>query len=81
VAVATLLAIGALIGSGVLEAHQLVTPGGQGPSAEVMRADFGPDAVDPEATGYDGQQTYAIARHFPDLDAAAAHTDSAWYRG
>lgn len=79
-AVATLLAISALIGSDLLEAHQLVTPGGQGPSAQVILADFGPDAVNPEATGYDGQQTYAIARHFPDLDAAAEHTDSAWYR-
>lgn len=82
-----LLSVGALavamvilLVSGSLKVHQLVTPGGRGPSAEVIAEDFGAWANDPEATGYDGQQTYAIARYFPDLDAAADHTDSPRYR-
>jgi hypothetical protein len=74
------LALLALLVSGALQVHQLVTPGGQGPSAQVIAEDFGANAIDPETTGYDGQQSYAIARAFPDLDAAAEHTDSPRYR-
>jgi hypothetical protein len=58
----------------------LITPGGQGPSAAVIRQDFGPDAVPADRTGYDGQQFYAIARDFPDLHAAAANLDAPRYR-
>jgi hypothetical protein len=75
-----LLTVGCLLGVGAVEAHDLITPGGRGPSAEVIAQDFGAEAVDPAATGYDGQQTYAIARHFPDLQAAAEQTDSGRYR-
>lgn len=79
-AVLVLVVVGIALGTGSIEAHDLITPGGRGPSARVIAEDFGDDAVDPGATGYDGQQTYAIARHFPDLDAAADETDSARYR-
>lgn len=66
--------------SGAVEVADLVTPGGRGPSRAVIAEDFGPEAVPADQTGYDGQQFYAIARFFPDLDAAAPHLDAPRYR-
>jgi hypothetical protein len=65
--------------SGALRPVDLITAGSQGPSAAVVREDFGADAL-PDRTGYDGQQFYAIARDFPDLRAAAANLDAPRYR-
>jgi hypothetical protein len=75
---ATVLAI--LLVTGVVEVVDLITPGGRGPSRAVIAEDFGPDAVPLDRTGYDGQQFYAAARYFPDLDAAAPHLDAPRYR-
>jgi hypothetical protein len=69
-----------LLGVGALEPVDLVTPGERGPSAAVIREDFGAGAVPAGKTGYDGQQFYAIAREFPDLDAAAEHLEAPRYR-
>jgi hypothetical protein len=44
-----------------------------------VRDDFG-DRFEIPGDGYDGQQTYAIARTFPDLDEAARHLDVPRYR-
>ena len=74
------LAIGVMLLSGALQPVDLVTPGGRGPSAAVLEADFGVANVPADRTGYDGQQFYAIAREFPDLDAAAVHLDAPRYR-
>lgn len=72
--------LGLLLIVGAIEPVELVTPGGRGPSAHVIRQDFGTDAVPADETGYDGQQFYAVARYFPDLDAAAPHLDAPRYR-
>lgn len=74
------LAMALAIGFGVVSLPSLITPGGLGPAADLIAKDFGADAVEPELTGYDGQQVYAIARYFPDLDAAAEHLDRPAYR-
>lgn len=76
------LAAGLLIGtlSGQLSLVELITPGGSGPSVDVVRADFGPEWVANELTGYDGQQVYAIARFFPDVRSASEHLDAPAYR-
>lgn len=75
---ATVLAL--LLGLGAIEPVELVTPGELGPSAAVIREDFGAGAVPAGETGYDGQQFYAAARFFPDLEAAAPHLDAPRYR-
>jgi len=74
------VAMGAMLLSGAVDPVDLITPGREGPSAAVIAADFGPDAVPADRTGYDGQQFYAIARDFPDLEAAAANLDAPRYR-
>lgn len=74
------LAVTLALTAGGVSLSSLITPGGLGPSAEVVAEDFGADAVDPVLTGYDGQQVYAIAREFPDLDAAAESLDRPTYR-
>jgi hypothetical protein len=80
----TILALGvalaAAFASGSLTLVELLTPGGLGPAAPLIVEDFGPDHVDPDLTGYDGQQVYAIARQFPDLDAASESLDKPAYR-
>lgn len=70
----------AMIAAGAVGPADLITPGERGPSARVIADDFGDAALPAGKTGYDGQQTYAIARYFPDLDAAAEQTDSGRYR-
>lgn len=72
-------ALTAMLLSGALQPVDLVTAGTRGPSAAVIREDFGADAL-PDRTGYDGQQFYAIARDFPDLQTAAANLDAPRYR-
>lgn len=57
----------------------LVQPGQQGPSIEVIEHDF-PGIVVPTGTGHDGQQMYAIARSPMHLDEVAPHLDRAHYR-
>lgn len=74
------LASAIALAGGALSIPSLVTPGGLGPAADVIEADFGADAVPPDHTGYDGQQVYAIARELPDLDAAATQLDRPGYR-
>lgn len=70
----------AVILMGALTIPSLITPGGLGPAAPVIEADFGAEVLRADHTGYDGQQVYAIAREFPDLDAASAHLDAPAYR-
>jgi len=74
------VAVVVALSAGTLPISSLITPGGLGPAAGVIEADFGPDAVRPDHTGYDGQQVYAIARELPDLRAAARHLDRPAYR-
>lgn len=74
------LTLAALLLSGAIRVVDLITPGALGPSAELIRQDFGPASVPDDETGYDGQQFYAIAREFPDLQAAANHLDAPRYR-
>lgn len=69
-----------LFATAELEPGDLVRSGGHGPSRDVIVEDFGTATIDPNASGYDGQQTYAIARFFPDLEAAAHHLDTPRYR-
>lgn len=57
----------------------LLLPGGEGPSAAVLRHDF-PGEIPATGTGYDGQQVYALARAFPHLDQASANLDAPRYR-
>lgn len=78
--VALALACVLALASGTVPVSSLVTPGALGPSAEVIASDFGREVLDPNKTGYDGQQIYAIAREFPDLDAASAQLDVPAYR-
>lgn len=78
-AVVLLATVGVMIASGEFDAYDFLRAGRRGPSAELVTADFG-DRFEIPSAGYDGQQTYAIARTFPDLDAAAAHLDVPRYR-
>jgi hypothetical protein len=75
------LAIGfaVLLGFGLLQPDDLLVRGELGPSESLIAQDFGP-GDNPGMTGFDGQQTYAIAREFPDLDRAASALDSPRYR-
>jgi hypothetical protein len=57
----------------------LLAPGSAGPSAAALREDF-PGIELPEAVGYDGQQTYAIARRPFDPAGAARDLDRPAYR-
>lgn len=57
----------------------LVQPGVEGPSVELIREDF-PDGQLLSSTGLDGQQFYAVARYPFDLDEAAQHLDRPRYR-
>lgn len=63
---------------GTMHPTDLVVAGQQGPSVGIITEDFGPP-TNPRP-GYDGQQVYALARTFPDLDAAAPHLDAPRYR-
>lgn len=80
VAIVLAAALTVMLLTGAIEVVDLITPGGQGPSAAVIREDFGRGAVPEDRTGYDGQQFYAIARDFPDLKAAAVQLDAPRYR-
>lgn len=77
VGLATALVV--LLATGSREPSQFVWGGVDGPARDLIVQDFGEDALI-EREGYDGQQTYAIARHFPDIHAAEPHLDSAHYR-
>ena len=70
---------GVLLGTGLLEPEDLLVRGELGPSESLIAKDFGP-GHNPGMTGFDGQQTYAIAREFPDLDRAAPALDNPRYR-
>ncbi|MBW3557513.1 MAG: hypothetical protein KY454_11325 [Actinobacteria bacterium] len=74
------LAAAVLWATGERRGVDYLISGGQGPSASVIYEDFGPGSAPPGRTGYDGQQFYAIARYFPDLDAAAGQLDAPRYR-
>lgn len=73
------LGFGVLLGSGLLSPDDLLVRGEIGPSESLIAKDFGP-GDNPGMTGFDGQQTYAIAREFPNLDRAAPALDSPRYR-
>jgi hypothetical protein len=70
----------ALLLSGARSAASFLDPGALGPSADLIRTDFGASAVPAGRTGYDGQQFYAIARFFPHLRHAAQYLDLPRYR-
>jgi hypothetical protein len=57
----------------------LIQPGTKGPSTDVVARDF-PDIEQPDATGLDGQQYYAIARDPLHLDRTAEQLDNPRYR-
>ncbi len=80
VAMALGVAVAVLWATGQRTGLDYLVPGGAGPSAAVIQEDFGPGSAPPGRTGYDGQQFYAIARYFPDLDAAAEQLDAPRYR-
>jgi hypothetical protein len=73
-------ACAALLATGTRSAAAFLDPGALGPSAAIIRRDFGPGAVPAGRTGYDGQQFYAIARFFPHLTRAARYLDAPRYR-
>lgn len=74
------IAVWATVASGMLPLTAFITPGPEGPAASLIVEDFGAGAFHGSETGYDGQQAYPIARFFPDLEAAAPHTDAPRYR-
>ena len=78
-ALVVLTTVVVLMATGVFDAFDLILAGRAGPSAEVIREDFG-DRFEIRGEGYDGQQTYAIARDFPDLEAAESALDTPRYR-
>jgi hypothetical protein len=65
-------AIALFLLSGALSPVDLLFPGSRGEGAAVLVEDFGPGAV-PDRYGYDGQETYVVARDFPDVVAASDH--------
>jgi hypothetical protein len=69
-----------LLLSGGSEPIDLMFPGDEGPSADLVADQFGEDALHEGKVGYDGQQFWAIATTFPDLDGAVPHLDDARYR-
>jgi hypothetical protein len=77
--------VGLTAGFAVLLLGQFISPddllvrGELGPSEAVLVHDFGP-SDNPGMTGFDGQQTYAIARDFPDVDKASQSLDNPRYR-
>ena len=84
--------LAAVVGSGLiaLSVYSIVTglplgrlnllkPGADGPSADVIHRDF-PDAALPPGLGHDGQQYYAVARQPMHLDQAARSLDRPRYR-
>jgi hypothetical protein len=73
------LGFAVLLGSGLLSADDLLVRGELGPSEALIAKDFGPGG-NPGMTGFDGQQTYAIAREFPHLDRAVPAVDNPRYR-
>ena len=73
------LALVGVLATGARDAADFISPGTNGLAQEIIAEDFGEEAI-PYGTGYDGQQTYAVARDFPDLDKASESLDSARYR-
>ncbi len=59
----------ALLATGTYEPADLLFPGQRGIAAGVVVDDFGEEAV-PDRFSYDGQETYVIARTFPDVREA-----------
>jgi hypothetical protein len=58
----------------------LLLPGELADAAPLVADRFGSDVLLVNDHGYDGQQFWAIATKFPDLDAAAPYVDNARYR-
>lgn len=81
------LSAGAVVGAallvalaaGQLHAVDLLLPGSDVPTASLIREDFG-DVEFRSDVGFDGQQYYAIARHFPHISEARPYVDSIGYR-
>jgi hypothetical protein len=57
----------------------LIQPGADGPSTDAVAADF-PEIEQPDGSGLDGQQYYAIARNPLHLDEVADQLDNPRYR-
>lgn len=69
-----------LLLSGGSEPIDLMFPGDEGPSAAAVADQFGEGALHEGKVGYDGQQFWAIAVTFPDMDGAVPSLDDARYR-
>jgi hypothetical protein len=78
--VAILIPIAAVVLTGQMEPIELLRAGDEGPSARLVEEVLGADALVPDTVGFDGQQFWAIAHTFPDLDAAVPHLDDPPYR-
>jgi hypothetical protein len=71
--IASAIALGIVIAVmliGRYDPVELLVPGSKSIGGEVMKDDFGADAI-PDRYAYDGQRQYLIARFFPDMSAAA----------
>lgn len=77
--VVVLVTVAALMATGAFDAFDFLRAGRTGPSADLVRRDFG-DRFEIPGAGYDGQQTYAVARTFPHVTRAEPHLDTPRYR-
>jgi hypothetical protein len=78
-ALVVLLTVTALMATGMFDAFDFLRAGRTGPSADLIRRDFG-DRFEIAGSGYDGQQTYAVARTFPHVPRAEPYLDTPRYR-
>ena len=62
------------------EPIELMLPGELTASAPLVAEHFGEDVLLEDDLGYDGQQFWALAVTFPDLDEGAQYVDNAQYR-
>lgn len=69
-----------LLLSGDSQPIDLMFPGEDGPSADAVADRFGEEVLLEDRVGYDGQQFWALAVTFPDLDGAVPALDDARYR-
>lgn len=74
-----LLTVTVLMATGAFDTFDFILAGRTGPSADLIRHDFG-DRFEIPGAGYDGQQTYAVARTFPHVTRAARYLDTPRYR-
>jgi hypothetical protein len=75
----TAIAMAVLLAGNVFDPFDLLLAGRTGPSAALIEKDFS-QPFEYRGAGFDGQQTYAIARMFPDLEGTQAYLDVPRYR-